>query len=136
MRVSAFQMHLTIECPTLVYIDSMSWNIILLLELTWSDLQNNQQCRYSRAIVIRFEVVRLVVRAQECYTLGGRVSHECHSAHCHRTPTCICPPCHNLAHPPFPLGTCEHCMSCENKSSDPLPPSFLTVNVRLIPHPP
>ena len=80
MRVSAFQMHLTIECPTLVYIDSMSWNIILLLELTWSDLQNNQQCRYSRAIVIRFGVVRLVVRAQECYTLGGRVSHECHSA--------------------------------------------------------
>ena len=26
------------------------------------------------------------------------------------------------------LGTCEHCMSCESKTSDPHPPSFLTVN--------
>ena len=48
-------------------------------------------------------ILQLVVCTQECYTLGGRVSHECHSAHCHR---------------------------------DPLPPSFLTVNVRLILHPP
>ena len=97
-------------CQTMIYPVNIN---LLTIAICNTNYQNIFICKCLlvlaiRTVAIRFGVIRLVVCAQKCYTLGGsggmlpmrmllrpflgqydafwrpdyRVSHECHSAHC------------------------------------------------------